>query len=184
MYNENKNDRQSKEMQSLFKDPRYARMAWRNVGLAILSSPAVKPVGGSGKDGMDTYDDVVERYSYNSLARDVQALVDAAGKPQEPREPTELEMIFRCQAIHARHNPASAQFIRDTVGAKPVDESKVEQTNLNVYETLTDDELEALAAYREEKQRLDELQAQQQLDAASASSDGTAAQPHCNKEEY
>ena len=172
MYNENKKDRQAKEMQNLFKDPRYARMAWRNVGLAILSSPAVKPLGGSGKDGADTYDDMVEKYSYNSLAKDVQSLVDAAGKPQEPREPTELEMIFRCQAIHARHNPASAQFIRDTVGAKPIDESKVEQTNLNVYETLTDDELEALSAYREERQRKEELQAQQKLDSSPIALDG------------
>ena len=140
----NKQERESKEMQNLFADPKFCRQAWKSVGLAILQSPATKPSAGSGKEGLDSYEDLVEQYGYNALKRDIDTLA------KEKREPTQLEMILQCQAIHARHNPASAAFIRDTVGAKPVDESKVEQHNLNAYETLTDEELELLRQHREQ----------------------------------
>lgn len=140
----NKQERERKEMQNLFADPRFCRQAWKSVGLAILQSPATKPFCNSGKEGLDTYEDLVEQYGYNALKRDIDTL------SKEKREPTQLEMILQCQAIHARHNPASAAFIRDTVGAKPVDESKVEQHNLNAYETLTDEELELLRQHREQ----------------------------------
>ena len=36
----NKNDRESKEMQNLFADPKFARKAWRSVGAAIVQNPA------------------------------------------------------------------------------------------------------------------------------------------------
>ena len=141
----NKNVRERKEMESLFADPRMARQAWKSIGQAIALQPATKPTALYDKEGNETINSQFERYSYNQLAKDIQTLA------KENREPTELEMIFRCQAIHARHNPASATFIRDTVGAKPVDESKSEVTNINPYDELTDDELEALAAYRSSK---------------------------------
>ena len=53
-----------------------------------------------------------------------------------------------CQARHAMHNTAAAAFIRDTSGGKPLDESKIDQTVVNTYEQLSDEELEALAAFR------------------------------------
>ena len=58
-------------------------------------------------------------------------------------------MILACQMIKARTDTAAATFIRDTLGAKPVDESKIEQRNINTYETLTDEELELLQQHRE-----------------------------------
>lgn len=42
------------------------------------------------------------------------------------------------------HNTAAAAFIRDTSGGKPLDESKIDQTIVNTYEQLSDEELEAL----------------------------------------
>ena len=52
--------------------------------------------------------------------------------------------------------------MRDTLGAKPVDESKWQGEISNPYESMTDDELEALQAYREKKameqQQLQQLQ--------------------------
>lgn len=142
----NKEERETKEMKNLFGDPKTARMAWRAVGAAILQSPCSSKIDICDKDGAPSLDTQVEQYSYASLKRDIAALSKGAD-----REPTELEMIFRCQALHARHNPASATFIRDTVGAKPVDESKAEVTNVNPFAELSDDELEALAAYRASK---------------------------------
>ena len=143
----NKEEREQKEMKNLFGDPKTARMAWRSVGAAILQSPCSQRIDVYDKEGSPSLDTQVEQYGYASLKHDL----DSLSKGGANREPTELEMIFRCQAIHARHNPASATFIRDTVGAKPVDESKSEVTNINPYDELTDDELEALAAYRSSK---------------------------------
>lgn len=141
----NKQEREYKEGKNLFGDPKFARDAWRSVGMAILQSPASSKTEALDKEGCPTVDTQIESYGYASLARDIATL------QKEDREPTELEMILRCQAIHARHNPASATFIRDTVGAKPVDESKAEVTNINPFAELSDDELEALAAYRASK---------------------------------
>ncbi len=141
----NKEEREQKEMKNLFGDPKTARLAWRSVGAAILQSPCSQRVDVYDKDGTASLDTQVEQYGYASLKRDISTL----SKGDANREPTEL--IFRCQAIHARHNPASATFIRDTVGAKPVDESKAEVTNINPYEELTDEELELLAKHRADK---------------------------------
>lgn len=143
----NKEEREQKEMKNLFGDPKTARLAWRSVGAAILQSPCSQRVDVYDKEGSPSLDTQVEQYGYASLKHDL----DSLSKGGANREPTELEMIFRCQAIHARHNPASATFIRDTVGAKPIDESKSEVTNVNPFAELSDDELEALAAYRASK---------------------------------
>ena len=134
-------ERERKEMMSLFKDPRFSRKAWQAVGTALLQRPAIVTPASCDKDGNETQDSLIERYSYNQLAADINALGGGY-------KPTELEMILRCQMVHARHNPASAAFIRDTVGAKPVDESKSDVTVHNQYETLSDEELELLAARR------------------------------------
>ena len=149
-----KEERQRKETEALFKNPRYAREAWKSVGIAILNSPAQAPINME----VPTLDNLIEHYSFDSLCKDVATIVEGNRK-----EPTELEMIFRCQAIHARHNTNAAVFVRDTVGGKPVDESKVEQTNYNMFEQLSDDELEILVQYREQ-------QAAAQRDAATATS--------------
>ena len=134
------------EAKNLFADPKYARQAWKSVGTAILASPAVAPVA-----DIDTLQGAIEDYSYKSLVADTDKLKAAYLCPGETREPTEIEMIMRCQILRARFDTGAAVFVRDTLGAKPVDESKVEATVSNPYETMTDDELEALAAYRERR---------------------------------
>ena len=53
--------------------------------------------------------------------------------------------------VKARTDTSAAVFIRDTLGAKPIDESKVDAQLSNPYEQLTDEELEALQAMREKK---------------------------------
>lgn len=136
------------EAKNLFADPKYARQAWKSVGTAILASPAVAPVA-----DIDTLQGAIEDYSYKSLVADTDKLKAAYLRPGEIREPTEIEMIMRCQILRARFDTGAAVFVRDTLGAKPVDESKVEATVSNPYETMTDDELEALAAYRERRDR-------------------------------
>lgn len=141
----NKNVREQKEMENLFKDPKFARQAWKAVGNAIILQPAVHPVVTMDRDGNESYSSQVETYSYNKLSTDIKKL----GK--ENREPTELEMILHCQMVKARTDTGAAIFIRDTLGAKPVDESKVDANLQNPYEQLTDEELEMIQAEREKK---------------------------------
>ena len=137
--------RVTNETKNLFADPKYQRQAWQSVGRAILQNPASKPVTQSDKDGNETYGSMMERYSFNKLARDIKEI------EKKDREPTELEMIMQCQIVKARHDTSAAVFVRDTLGAKPVDESKVQAQVSNPYEEMSDEELEMLAKYREEQ---------------------------------
>lgn len=143
----NKLTREVKELQNLFSDPKYQRQAWKAVGAAILQNPAIKPVPMNDKDGLPTFNSEIERYSYEKLKRDLSQIADGG-----QREPTEIEMIMQCQMLRARYDTSAAVFIRDTLGAKPVDESKMDMQVNNPYESLTDEELELLAKHREAKQ--------------------------------
>ena len=136
------NSRTEKEMISLFKDPKFQRQAWRSVGMAILQNPAKRAPMQMDKDGNETLQSAIERYSYNKLADDIKTLGET------DREPTELEMILQCQIMRARFDTSAAIFVRDTLGAKPVDESKVDAQVSNPYEQLSDEELELIAERR------------------------------------
>lgn len=143
----NKDIRERKEIDNLFRDPKYCRQAWRNIGTAILQSPVSRMPIDYDKDGNPTLRSSLEDYSYRSLKRDIAALCKRDGT--EEREPTELEMIMQCQIAKARFDTNAAIFVRDTLGAKPVDESKIDATLSNPYEDLTDEELALLAAHRQ-----------------------------------
>ena len=145
----NRSDRESKELENIFADPKYARQAFKSVGAAILRNPAAIPVKTYGKDGNETMESALQRYSYDKLSEDIKTLGE-----KDRTKPTELEMIMMGQIIKARYDTSAAVFVRDTLGARPVDESKVQQTTINQFETMTDDELEMLAKYREEQAKL------------------------------
>lgn len=141
----NKTHRDWAEMKNLFSDPKFSRQAWKSVGVAIAMQPAIKPITTYDKNGMETFDSQVEAYSYNKLCNDIKSL------QRQDREPTELEMILHCQMVKARTDTSAAVFIRDTLGAKPVDESKVDAQLSNPYEQLSDEELEMIQEAREKK---------------------------------
>jgi len=140
----NKKDRETKEIKNLL-DPKYARNFWRTVGNAIANRPAVKPISTLDKEGNPTKESEIETSVYLRLSKDLKTLGDP-----NCTEPTELEMIIASQMVMARTNPSSAAFIRDTLGAKPVDESKVD-ASINEFDSLTDEELELLAKHREQR---------------------------------
>ena len=141
----NEYKRREQELRNLFGDPKYVRQAWKAIGNAMLQNPASRPVPTTDKDGNVTLASQLEQYSYDKLARDIEEI----GK--ERREPTEIEMILQCQMIKARYDTSAATFVRDTLGAKPVDESKVDATVGNPYEHLSDEELELIAKHRDEQ---------------------------------
>ena len=60
-------------------------------------------------------------------------------------------MIMMCQMLRARYDTSAATFVRDTLGAKPVDESKQELSMSNPFEQLSDEELKLIAKHREAK---------------------------------
>ena len=130
---------------AIFKSPKKAREVWRNVALAIALRPAAKPVVQTDKNGDETFESRVQRYTYDTLANDI----DKLGDPDAG--PTEIEMILSCQAVMARTNPSAFTAFVDRAGGKPVDESKVDAQVTNPYTELTDDELEMLVAYRAKK---------------------------------
>lgn len=145
---QNKEIRDRKEIDNLFKDPKYCRQAWRSIGNAILQSPVTRMPTDYDKDGNPTLRSSLEDYSYSSLKRDIATLCKQDGITE--REPTELEMIMQCQIAKARFDTNAAIFVRDTLGAKPIDESKIDATLSNPYEDLTDEELAILAEHRKQ----------------------------------
>lgn len=145
--------RTEKEMRSLFEDKKFARQAWKSLGNALLQRPAAPPIADFDKDDNETFNSKVQNYTYNQLSKDLKEICS------DRTQPTEIEMILACQMIKARTDTAAATFIRDTLGAKPVDETKVDAQLSNPYENLTDEELELLAKHREQKQ-LEEKQKQ------------------------
>ncbi len=142
----NKDLRELKETMNVFSDPRTQREAWRSLGIKLLNNPATKAPEQLDKDGNPTLASSIEQYTYRQLVNDIKR------SEQPDREPTEIEMILACQMVKARFDTQAAIFVRDTLGAKPVDESKMDATlSANQYEQLTDEELELLAAHRAQK---------------------------------
>lgn len=142
----NKDLRELKETMNVFSDPRTQREAWRSLGIKLLNNPATKAPEQLDKDGNPTLASSIEQYTYRQLVNDIKR------SEQPDREPTEIEMILACQMVKARFDTQAAIFVRDTLGAKPVDESKMDATlSANQYEQLTDEELELLAARRAQK---------------------------------
>lgn len=141
----NKDNRQLREVMNLLGNPKQAREVWKAIGNAIAARPVTKPLEVLDKDGNETANSQIERYGYRQLSEDLQRLGTADA------EPTMLEMVLMCQMIKARTDTAAATFIRDTLGAKPVDESKIEHSNNNPYESLTDEELAVIQEMRKRK---------------------------------
>lgn len=142
----NKDLRELKETMNVFSDPRTQREAWRSLGVKLLNNPATKAPEQLDKDGNPTLASSIEQYTYRQLVNDIKR------SEQPDREPTEIEMILACQMVKARFDTQAAIFVRDTLGAKPVDESKMDANlSANQYEQLTDEELELLAAHRARK---------------------------------
>ena len=147
----NKDLRELKETMNVFSDPRTQREAWRSLGVKLLNNPATKAPEQLDKDGNPTLASSIEQYTYRQLVNDIKR------SEQPDREPTEIEMILACQMVKARFDTQAAIFVRDTLGAKPVDESKMDATlSANQYEQLTDEELELLAAHRAQKAAADD----------------------------
>lgn len=147
----NKQMREQREFETLFKNPKHARAMWAQNVIDRYAKPALEPIAIYDKDGNLTPTSQIEQAVWNHLTHEL----EAAGLD---RLPTEGEMMEACQQYYARHNASSYTARRDSMGAKPIDETKQNVSVSNPLENLTDDELfvmqEALESHRKEQARL------------------------------
>jgi len=127
----NKYIRESAERAERYKDPKQARELWRILTSGLADMPA-KPIYRE-KKGEQTEDSIIEYSCYNSLCEELKA-------SGETRKPTELELALRCQLIHSRHASNSFAEIRNTAGAKPVDELEM-SVDSDIFSVMSDLEL-------------------------------------------
>lgn len=137
-----KKDREEREYTSLFCDQRYAKRAWAQIMHDALNADAnTLPYIIDPKTNEPTRDSEIEHMAYD----EVKARLVAQGLE---RNPTQAELIVQCNIIRARFADTPFTTILDRTAGKVKEEISIEQ---NPYEELTDDELEALMAYREQK---------------------------------
>ena len=146
----NKQMREQREFETMFKNPKHARAMWSQNVIDRYARPALEPIKIYDKDGNLTPTSQIELAVWQHLKREL----EEAGSD---RLPTEGEMMEACQQYYSRHNASSYTARRDSMGAKPVDETKQNVSVNNPLEDMTDDELlvmqKALESYRAEQQK-------------------------------
>lgn len=144
----NKQIREQREFETLFKNPKHARSMWAQNVIDRYAKPALRPVSITDKDGNLTPASQIELAVWNHL----KAELEAAG---QDRLPTEGEMMEACQQYYSRHNASSYVARRDSMGAKPIDETKQNVSVNNPLEDLSDEELFVMQrALEEHRQKL------------------------------
>lgn len=125
---------EQREFEALFANPKSARVQWQQEVAKRYAKPAMKPIVLTDKDGNETKESVIERNIWNHILEEHrQAGIN--------RLPSEGEMMEACQQYYARHNAASYVARRDSMGAKPIDETKQNLQVNNPLEELSDEEL-------------------------------------------
>ena len=136
-----KEEREKQEYNSLFKDERYAKKAWRDfIGTSLVSPGKALPET-LDKDGNPTFQSQLDQMAY----KNVKARLEAQGLS---REPMQAELIVENNILRARFNDTTFNTVLDRTAGKVREEVAV---NNSPFEELTDEELEALAAFRESK---------------------------------
>lgn len=140
-------DREIREYLNLFTDPKFAKSAFRSIIGQALVSPAKPLPLQYDKDGNVTVQSEIDNMAYQK------AKANLVYRGIE-REPMEAEVAMFANVIRMRVDNNAFVNMRDSTGAKPVDESKIDH-NINEYSKLTDDELELLAQHRTSKEPTD-----------------------------
>lgn len=149
----NKQIREQREFETMFKNPKHARAMWSQNVIDRYAKPALEPIKIYDKDGNLTPTSQIELAVWAHLKRELEEMgLD--------RLPTEGEMMEACQQYYSRHNASSYTARRDSMGAKPIDETKQSVSVNNPLEDLSDEELlvmeRALEAYHNEQNKLPE----------------------------
>jgi hypothetical protein len=142
----NKQMRDQREFETLFKNPKHARAMWSQAVLDRYTKTAMPPVLLTDKDGELLPQCRVELAVWEHLKKEIE---DSGST----RYPTEGEMMEACQQYYARHSAASYVARRDSMGAKPVDETKQNIAMNNPLENFSDEELEIMQKALEEHKK-------------------------------
>lgn len=133
----NKQIREQREFETLFKNPKHARAMWSQQVVDRWAKPAMEPIPIYDARGVLTEESQLQIGIWNQLKKELE-------EQGIDRLPTDGEMMEATQAYLSRTNTAAYVARRDSMGAKPVDESKQTVTNANPLENLTDEELEVM----------------------------------------
>lgn len=147
----NKQIREQREFETLFKNPKHARAMWSQQVIDRWSKPAMEPIPIYDAKGALTEESQLQIGIWNQLKQELEA-------QGLDRLPTDGEMMEATQAYLSRTNTSAYVARRDSMGAKPIDESKQSITTNNPLEDLTDEQLEAM------QKALIELEASKQDD--------------------
>lgn len=126
--------REQREFETLYKNPKHARSMWAQTVFDRYSKPAFEPILIEDKDGNLSPQTQLEVAIWQQLKKELEI-------QGFDRLPTEGEMMEACQSYYSRHNAASYTARRDSMGAKPIDESKQTHSINNPLEEYTDEEL-------------------------------------------
>ena len=130
----NQQMREQREFEQLFKNPKHARAMWSQSVIDRYARPAIEPIKIYDKDGNLTPTSQIEVAVWNHLVNELR-------ERGQVRLPTEGEMMEACQQYYSRHNAASYTARRDSMGAKPIDETKQQVSVNNPLEDMSDEEL-------------------------------------------
>lgn len=141
----NQQIREQREFETLFKQPKHARAMWSEKVIDRWGKPAMEPIKIYDKDGNLTQTSQIEIAVWNHLLEEIRSSGSV-------RCPSEGEMMEACQQYYSRHNASAYVARRDSMGAKPVDETKQIHSLHNPLEDMSDEELlvmqKALEEYR------------------------------------
>jgi hypothetical protein len=130
----NKEIRDQREFETMFKNPKHARAMWSQNVIDRYVKPAMRPIAIVDKDGNLTPTSQIEQAVWDHLSNELKQMgID--------RLPTEGEMMEACQQYYSRHNATAYTARRDSMGAKPIDETKQQISAYNPLEDLSDEEL-------------------------------------------
>ena len=137
-----KSEREAREYKSLFEDERYAKKAWKEfIGKSLQSSAAPLPTF-LDKNGNISPQSEIDLMAYQNVKR----RLEAQGLD---REPMQAEMMVENAILRARFDTTTLNMLLERTAGKVKEEINV---NANQYENLSDEELEMLAIYREQKE--------------------------------
>lgn len=139
-----KAERELCEYKSTYTDKRYAEKAFKAIINASLQSEAGALPAMYDKQGNELPQSVLDRQAYENVKRRLLA-------QGLDREPQQAEMMIENAILRSRFDNATFNTMLERTVGKVKDELVV---SANEYETMTDEELELLAAHREQQKLL------------------------------
>lgn len=139
-----KAERELTEYKSLFTDKRYAEKAFKSIiNDSLQASAGPLPVMYD-KNGNELPQSTLDQQAYQNVKQRLLA-------QGLEREPQQAEMMIENAILRSRFDNSTFNTMLERTMGKVKDEIVV---SANEYETMTDEELELLAKYREEQERL------------------------------